>query len=207
MSAAPHIFDLSRYNFTVRTGDSLHFRWTTLTTYLYVNCLELLDGTPVFYIKYQLPETILYDNADGTQNIVTAYDTVSAGWTVPKSGQILQFTITASGAINDGGFVEPQLWVDGSVVWQTFASSSSAAPQTFNLTKFWIMVSAGQTVIIRWTTLAADRYLQCLERSDGTPVIQITLKTSYFAPISPACLLYTSPSPRDRTRSRMPSSA
>ena len=27
------------------------------------------------------------------------------------------------------------------------------------------------------------------------------------APVNPACLLYTSPSPRDRTRSRMPSSA
>ena len=28
-----------------------------------------------------------------------------------------------------------------------------------------------------------------------------------FAASSPGCLLYTSPSPRDRTRSRMPSSA
>ena len=28
-----------------------------------------------------------------------------------------------------------------------------------------------------------------------------------FVPLCPDCLLYTSPSPRDRTRSRMPSSA
>ena len=28
-----------------------------------------------------------------------------------------------------------------------------------------------------------------------------------LAPVTKACLLYTSPSPRDRTRSRMPSSA
>ena len=31
--------------------------------------------------------------------------------------------------------------------------------------------------------------------------------TCYVQPIYRACLLYTSPSPRDRTRSRMPSSA
>ena len=30
---------------------------------------------------------------------------------------------------------------------------------------------------------------------------------SYFSPLYSTCLLYTSPSPRDRTRSRMPSSA
>ena len=32
-------------------------------------------------------------------------------------------------------------------------------------------------------------------------------KHSYSTPIDNFCLLYTSPSPRDRTRSRMPSSA
>ena len=31
--------------------------------------------------------------------------------------------------------------------------------------------------------------------------------TNFDLILSPACLLYTSPSPRDRTRSRMPSSA
>ena len=33
------------------------------------------------------------------------------------------------------------------------------------------------------------------------------LHPEYFDRNSPTCLLYTSPSPRDRTRSRMPSSA
>ena len=32
-------------------------------------------------------------------------------------------------------------------------------------------------------------------------------KISHESPLGKACLLYTSPSPRDRTRSRMPSSA
>ena len=33
------------------------------------------------------------------------------------------------------------------------------------------------------------------------------LKTDNVEPLTSVCLLYTSPSPRDRTRSRMPSSA
>ena len=37
--------------------------------------------------------------------------------------------------------------------------------------------------------------------------IDITLVGLYWAMGSDTCLLYTSPSPRDRTRSRMPSSA
>ena len=43
------------------------------------------------------------------------------------------------------------------------------------------------------------------EHNDGA---RITLeKDGSIAPFSITCLLYTSPSPRDRTRSRMPSSA
>ena len=34
-----------------------------------------------------------------------------------------------------------------------------------------------------------------------------TSRTAMLAPLPPACLLYTSPSPRDRQKSRMPSSA
>ena len=37
--------------------------------------------------------------------------------------------------------------------------------------------------------------------------VQSTTKTDTFNTTSTSCLLYTSPSPRDRTRSRMPSSA
>ena len=43
-----------------------------------------------------------------------------------------------------------------------------------------------------------------VQMSDGT---QKSLKVGDAYTIPPGCLLYTSPSPRDRTRSRMPSSA
>ena len=38
-------------------------------------------------------------------------------------------------------------------------------------------------------------------------LVSFTAKAGQSAPLSWTCLLYTSPSPRDRTRSRMPSSA
>ena len=39
------------------------------------------------------------------------------------------------------------------------------------------------------------------------PFVTVGLLPRYGVPMSKICLLYTSPSPRDRTRSRMPSSA
>ena len=49
----------------------------------------------------------------------------------------------------------------------------------------------------------ADRYAMMLEGS-GEPIMKVIHVADRVAI---ACLLYTSPSPRDRTRSRMPSSA
>ena len=43
-------------------------------------------------------------------------------------------------------------------------------------------------------------------RYDGETVLQEQV-TDYFQPNTKTCLLYTSPSPRDRQKSRMPSSA
>ena len=68
-----------------------------------------------------------------------------------------------------------------------------------------------------YQTLLYDSHLYAIEPSDGTirwsvdlldtPVIDKTAME--FDPYADgwSCLLYTSPSPRDRTRSRMPSSA
>ena len=52
----------------------------------------------------------------------------------------------------------------------------------------------------------------CLNTTTGLPaqglqVELVKLTVSDHGPDVTACLLYTSPSPRDRTRSRMPSSA
>ena len=71
--------------------------------------------------------------------------------------------------------------------------------------------SAGMTVVLREILLRdkPDAFLAAsksatvpvLELRDGR-VIEESLDIMFWA-----CLLYTSPSPRDRTRSRMPSSA
>ena len=63
----------------------------------------------------------------------------------------------------------------------------------------------------RITREAGDRgtamhyYLEQLIQ--GTPTKDLTTRGKEAEPMAKICLLYTSPSPRDRTRSRMPSSA
>ena len=52
-----------------------------------------------------------------------------------------------------------------------------------------------------WAAIAAE--IEALGTNDAVRVIIIAAEGRGFC----ACLLYTSPSPRDRTRSRMPSSA
>ena len=63
----------------------------------------------------------------------------------------------------------------------------------------------------RPVTLPADRYIGTVTATSGTDDAQRAHKllSGYGAWDAEAqgCLLYTSPSPRDRTRSRMPSSA
>ena len=51
-----------------------------------------------------------------------------------------------------------------------------------------------------------DIFDGCCQRLDaaGLPIARAMI---FFRTLHPLCLLYTSPSPRDRTRSRMPSSA
>ena len=48
-----------------------------------------------------------------------------------------------------------------------------------------------------------DRFVIDISRDE----LLIEIQTGSFAAMGKNCLLYTSPSPRDRTRSRMPSSA
>ena len=47
----------------------------------------------------------------------------------------------------------------------------------------------------------------CTNRNFSQVLDQMTATPQPEAAVLPTCLLYTSPSPRDRTRSRMPSSA
>ena len=58
------------------------------------------------------------------------------------------------------------------------------------------------------TPKAAAQVVQAAaESGGGQPVLRVAAKRDRDGAIDYACLLYTSPSPRDRTRSRMPSSA
>ena len=49
----------------------------------------------------------------------------------------------------------------------------------------------------------------CSDNNDNTQLVETAEKDTYVQPRSEPnpCLLYTSPSPRDRQKSRMPSSA
>ena len=49
--------------------------------------------------------------------------------------------------------------------------------------------------------------LYSFEQSNFTGTLRLQPRANIFKPENDICLLYTSPSPRDRTRSRMPSSA
>ena len=61
-----------------------------------------------------------------------------------------------------------------------------------------IIVGTGQTVTVTGVGLGTTTV------GNGSGTITNTIETT---DVTRACLLYTSPSPRDRTRSRMPSSA
>ena len=72
-----------------------------------------------------------------------------------------------------------------------------------------IKSESGQGVTIKDITEGQDGKIW-LGHTDGISSVDGELVTNYYESdglISNACLLYTSPSPRDRTRSRMPSSA
>ena len=62
--------------------------------------------------------------------------------------------------------------------------------------------------VIQIKGLEAKDFLQNIVTNDMEKVTNnLTLFSSIFTPQGKYCLLYTSPSPRDRQKSRMPSSA
>ena len=65
-------------------------------------------------------------------------------------------------------------------------------------------IGANQIIVNEWAIAAGGHTRAGLE--DNVRLDKNTLAPSNAALIQ-SCLLYTSPSPRDRTRSRMPSSA
>mgnify|MGYP003313429393 FL=1 len=79
-----------------------------------------------------------------------------------------------------------------------------------------MVVAAGLSALVGWMTLTGS-LLAMLKLKGGVEILGKWIRTPTWGPswLNPVkgllflstCLLYTSPSPRDRTRSRMPSSA
>ena len=65
-------------------------------------------------------------------------------------------------------------------------------------------VPVGQELDVRLQSPISSSTAQIEDRFDATTLVDVRAGDTLLIP---ACLLYTSPSPRDRTRSRMPSSA
>ena len=62
--------------------------------------------------------------------------------------------------------------------------------------------------IIKLSDNAALRIKEIMTNAEKDSIgVRVSVKSGGCAGMSYVCLLYTSPSPRDRTRSRMPSSA
>ena len=73
---------------------------------------------------------------------------------------------------------------------------------TFDRRKFFVKVGLGSlSIAAAGTAVFAYQFLSPNVLYEPSPIVNAGKPESY------PCLLYTSPSPRDRTRSRMPSSA
>ena len=74
--------------------------------------------------------------------------------------------------------------------------------------RFWLWLTTGMETK-QWTAVHRKHHARCETVDDPhSPVVLGIEKVMWQgADLYKVCLLYTSPSPRDRTRSRMPSSA
>ena len=95
---------------------------------------------------------------------------------------------------------------------QVLSSAAYVDEQLINSIKT-IGLTREITVSKTTMTIAVDELLQNVGRLDllvipgGFGTREIVKNEGYLNALSPLCLLYTSPSPRDATLSRMPSSA
>ena len=89
-----------------------------------------------------------------------------------------------------------------------FAPIARMAEDTFLL---WVHADTGITSFEQWMDVARSEGRNWVMGGTGSNsednIITDFLNTNYGLDMKYICLLYTSPSPRDRTRSRMPSSA
>ena len=70
-----------------------------------------------------------------------------------------------------------------------------------------IAIAIGAALVLGDGNIGFSLYLVALTGIGMLATTGIVVAEDTFGPVADNCLLYTSPSPRDRTRSRMPSSA
>ena len=116
--------------------------------------------------------------------------------TVTESG-VLTFTATLDSTV-DGGFTVDTIFNDLTAIGSGIDYDSNTQTLSF-------IGTAGETQVF---TVAVNNDL-LIEGSETFEVglTGVVTGTAPASALSISCLLYTSPSPRDRTRSRMPSSA
>ena len=104
-------------------------------------------------------------------------------------------------ALNEAGRMRMQTWRLTSAVQANLAETEiNALTQEFDRSMLLLKNGdASRPLFVPWDKEAINRYTE-VERLWHEQKIHFTIQPS-------CCLLYTSPSPRDRTRSRMPSSA
>ena len=109
-----------------------------------------------------------------------------------------------------------QFWCD--IVWALLHSIWQAAIIALLLGIILRQISAKQATLRYWLATGAILSLVLasfftyhvrteLRKSSASPVVQQVAPLVVSEAVSKSCLLYTSPSPRDATLSRMPSSA
>ena len=95
------------------------------------------------------------------------------------------------------------LLTDASYTGMGFCLCQTAPDNTTNKTKYNLIMAGSRSL-----TAAERNYAVC--EIELTSIVWAFKKTDYYIRCAPdlrVCLLYTSPSPRDRQKSRMPSSA
>jgi hypothetical protein len=119
---------------------------------------------------------IIYNNSDGTETIVRGiYNKLLFTWTAPSNGNFIKFSITASGGMNNNGYISCSLFGPNNQRYSFANNFLTCEFRTFGGFNF--LMAQNQTVTIDWSTLETFRYLDGLVRTDGQPVIII-----YFVP-------------------------
>ena len=112
---------------------------------------------------------------------------------IEEMGSISVTDSTLSGGISDEDII---VWDDASVTWTNSTG-------TGGVTDNWVNILTTRTIGIENGYVVFYGYDMGYDSISTSPLGD----NNTFEPANMGCLLYTSPSPRDRTRSRMPSSA